>query len=407
MKLPLGQLRLASETAAGASLAGDVGQRRGSPALGAPHPCLRAVGGPPPGSSEFRCRMAAVGDSLRAGGVGAIVLVDSEFVAVDVRDFLLALGRRWPAGSFISRQLAAQVIDHRSHDAGGYTPRFAELLERSLGRGIDALPVKLVHWSGENHHLGRADAAVRLLDELAAFDLPPGQRVMLWGRGQAGNVLALLLRLLAADAAAVERFFAAARIYYRLPATGVVDVPVWQRAWQLLTRYSDRLAHRAFDVVTFGTPPRYNWLHRPSDRLLHFVHHRPSTGVVGHLARLPLHIDDLREASGGDYIQQLAVTGTETPPSRFAWRSWLADRRLGDLLEVRDGQSSVAERLACGRRLPDAGATLLVDYGPPSGAVSEHLAGHAVYTWREWLLFHAEQVAQRLGNQARSSAHAA
>ncbi|MGH7194127.1 MAG: hypothetical protein ACREJM_11455, partial [Candidatus Saccharimonadales bacterium] len=185
----------------------------------------RASAGPPPGSSEFHRRMAAVGDSLRANGVGAVVLLHSSFAAIDVRHGLLALARRWPAGRSLARQLAAQVVDVSSHDAGDYTPRFAELFEQTLGRRGHDIPVRLVHWSGENHHLGRADAAVRLIEELAELELPPGQRIMLWGHGQAGNVLALISALLSADAAMSERFFAAARIYYRLPATGVIDIP--------------------------------------------------------------------------------------------------------------------------------------------------------------------------------------
>ena len=40
-------------------------------------------------------------------------------------------------------------------------------------------------------------------------------RVLLWGHSHAGNVLALVSNLLRADAAGVDRFFAAAAPFYR------------------------------------------------------------------------------------------------------------------------------------------------------------------------------------------------
>lgn len=351
--------------------------------------------------------MKAVGEALRARQVAAIFLVQSSFAAWDARHLLLELARRWPAGSSLLRQAADQIVAGCSHEAGDYTPRYAEILQHALAGQGDEIPVRLVHWSGENHHLGRADAAVRLIDELAALELPPGKRVMIWGHGQAGNVLALASRLLSGEKEANAAFFAAARIYYRLPAAGVIDIPLWQRVRQMLGNHSHRLARRPLDLVTFGTPCRYVWTQRSDDSLLHFINHRPAADRVQHLAPLPHRIDDLHKAAAGDYLQQLAVAGTDTPPSRFAWRSWLANRRLARLLEVGADHSCIADRLASGARTLEIGTTLLVDYGPTTGPLWQHLAGHAVYTRREWVLFHAEQVVEQLGGQASTAARAA
>ncbi|KKK59925.1 hypothetical protein LCGC14_3029480, partial [marine sediment metagenome] len=54
------------------------------------------------------------------------------------------------------------------------------------------------------------------------------------------------------------------------------------------------------------------------------------------------------------------------------------------------------DRFKAGAIVPDAGTSLLVDYGLPQSGIGEHLAGHAVYTRKKWLLFHAEEVARRL-----------
>ncbi|HJT30793.1 MAG TPA: hypothetical protein VJ783_01915 [Pirellulales bacterium] len=371
------------------------------------HCYVRAVAGPPPGSSEFRRRMNAVGDALRARRVAAIFLVQSSFAAWDARYLLLELARRWPAGSSLLRQAADQIVDGCLHEAGDYTPRYVEILERALAGQGDETPVRLVHWSGENHHLGRADAAVRLIEELAALELPPDKRVMIWGHGQAGNVLALASGLLSGDKEAIAAFFAAAQIYYRLPVAGVIDIPLWQRVRQMLCNRRQPLARRSLDLVTFGTPCRYVWTQRSDDTLLHFINHRPATDTGKHLAPPPPSIDELHQAAAGDYLQQFAVAGADTPPSPLAWRSWLANRRLARFLEADADRTRIADRLAAGVRAPDAGTTLLVDYGPAAGPLSQHLAGHAVYTRREWLLFHAEQVVEQLGGQASTAARAA
>ncbi|OYV78464.1 MAG: hypothetical protein B7Z73_19755, partial [Planctomycetia bacterium 21-64-5] len=105
------------------------------------------------------------------------------------------------------------------------------------------------------------------------------------------------------------------------------------------------------------------------------------------------------------YLQQVGIAGTDAPPSPLAWRSWLANRRLGRLWAPNFDPRDLVDRLQTGARVPDCGTTLLVDYGTSSGMLSEHLAGHAVYTRPEWLLFHAEKVVEHIyGSDARTQA---
>ena len=92
-----------------------------------------------------------------------------------------------------------------SHGAYNKQQPFEESI-RECGEGV---PVRLFHWSSENHHLGRADAAVRLIDEIAALELPRRKRILVWGHSHAGNVFALMSNLLAGDSESIERFFTA------------------------------------------------------------------------------------------------------------------------------------------------------------------------------------------------------
>lgn len=372
-----------------------------------PHHYVRAPAALALHSGEFQRRMQAVGEMLQAARVGVIYLVHSTFAALDSLSILAALARHYRAGRSAIRHIAGEMVDSEIHDAGNYTPGYAGLFETAIETPHWRVPVRLVSWSNENHHLGRADAAVRLIDELASLELPTGQRVMFWGHGHAGNVFAILSQLLSADTAAAERFFAAAAIYYRWPLTQLVDIPVWHRARRLLTQDRHRLTQRPFDWVTFGTPVRYGWKLREGDNLLHFIHHRPTDVGAAHLATFPLRLEDVLHATSGDYFQQVAIAGTDTPPPPLAWRSCLADRHLGKLLAPSFGPHDLAARLQLGARVPDCGTTLLVDYGGSQGILAEHLAGHAVYTRPEWLLFHAERVVRHLFGGANAVNRAA
>lgn len=357
---------------------------------------LKPTPGPALCSGEARFRLRRSGEILRAAGVGAIYVVQGGFAALDAAVALAELARQYPAGSSAIQRLIRELHAPAAGEPGRFTSRYADALETLLAAGGDTIPVRLLEWSCENHHLGRADAAVRLIDELAALELPPQKRVLLFGHGHAGNAFALASSLLAGDAQTLEQFFTAAAIYYRLPMTGVVDVPVWRRVERLLAGSPKALARRPLDFVTFGAPVRYGWGLRRGDALLHFVNHRPLNGLPPHLAQFPPKLGDVLAAAGGDYLQQLGIAGSDTPPNRTAWRARLANRRLATLLENDLAAGSLVERLKLGMRVPETGMTLLVDYGPSCGELAQHLAGHAVYARSEWLLFHVEEIVRRL-----------
>lgn len=363
----------------------------------APHYLLQPVAHPPVGSDEFARRMDRVGECLDAAGVGAIYLVHGSLIGHDAAGVISELARVFPKAGRAVRRAIRQIVDRLRSESGHYTGAFAECLQRSINSPKrPPISVRRFHWSSENHHLGRADGAVRLIDELAREKPPAGRRVLLWGHSHAGNVFALATHLLSGDLEAARSFFEATEVYYSWPIVHCVDVPVWRHVRELLESGRSPLADVALDVVTFGTPIRYGWNAAGYDRLLHFVHHRPRPGLPEYRAAFPPRLDDVAHAAGGDYVQQLGIAGTDTMPSLFAWRARLADHRLDGLLEKDLPVGRRRDRFRAGAIVPDAGTTLLVDYGPLSGDVARHLAGHAVYTSRQWLLFHAEEMARRL-----------
>lgn len=345
--------------------------------------------------------MQAVGAAYRAAGVAAVYLVHGTFVGHDAFGVLGELARLFPAAGEFVRNIARQLINKLTDEAGNYTSEFADLFEISINApGQRRIPVRLFEWSSENNHIGRADGAVRLINELGSLELTPGQRLLMWGHSHAGNVFALVSQLCGGDRDAIEKFFAAAQVYYTWPLLGCTDIPFWRQARKLLSGPRRVLADRPLDFVTFGTPIRYGWNSAGYGRLLHFVYHRPAAGLPDYQAPFPPSPDRVMRAADGDYVQQLGIAGTNIPPSIFSWRARWAENRLANLLQNDLGDGDMLDRLRAGARVSESGTTLLVDYGLPTGGIWEHHAGHALYTRKDWLLFHAEETVKRLYENA-------
>ncbi|MCE9606967.1 MAG: hypothetical protein K8U03_18945 [Planctomycetia bacterium] len=325
-------------------------------------------------------------------------LLHGTFAGNDAAGVLTELGRFFPAVRRGLGKIAKVLVDAVMKDNGNYTIEYAREFEEALNAdGGPTIPVRIFPWSGENHHLGRADAAVRLIDELATLDIAPERRILLWGHSHAGNILALLTNLVAGDEATVDSFFRAAECHYRIPWVNIVDIPIWQAVEQRLRSAARPIIKNPLDIATFGTPIRYGWDVQGYDKLIHFINHKPLPDIDPYFTTFPGTIDDIARASAGDYVQQFGIAGTNVPPFPLALRAWLADRRLNTLLQPEEYTSlNLTDRLRVGLRVPDAGETLLVDYGSPSGGISEHLAGHGVYTKLDWLPFHAAEMARRV-----------
>lgn len=330
---------------------------------------------------------------MREADVAGMYLVHGTFVGGDALGIVAEIARFLPGLDGPLSEMGRLVVENLFGSVGNYTSTHVQLLVEGLGQPPEALPVRIFSWSSQNDHIGRADGAVRLIDEISRLKIPGDRRLLLWGHSHAGNVFALVTNLLAADKGLRREFFRAARSYYRWP-TGCVDIPVWERVRRLLNRREVESWCPQLDLVTFGTPIRYGWDSGGYSRLLNFINHRPAAGLPDYLAPFPPTPEHVLDAYDGDYVQQFGIAGTNLPPGWIAWRTFNADRRLGKLLEADVTPNSPLARLQVGARVPDEGTTLLVDYGSPGVPLPQHHAGHAVYTRPDWLLFHAEETAR-------------
>lgn len=375
------------------------------PGLPSPPPVLLHPDPPPaPGTDAFQHRMRGVAAALRRAGVKAVYLVHGTFAGTDALGILRVLSRVTPAAAERLAQVQKRFVNAVTGDRGNYSAEYESTLFHGLndGASFPEIPVRTLNWTGENHHAARADGAVRVIDALAEENAPASGRVLLWGHSHGGNVFALVTNLLASNRTVRDRFFRAARSLYRRPLSNRIDVPAWGRVQALLDCDDNPLEAISLDLATFGTPVRYGWDSRGYARLLHFVNHRPAAGLPEHRAAFPPSLEEVLTGGAGDTVQQLGIAGTNFAPSLVTWRTHQADQRLNRLLQPGLRARDLLIRLRPGVRTPEEGRTLLVDYGEAQGHVGLHLAGHAVYTRLDWMLFHAEEVARRFyGLEAR------
>lgn len=358
---------------------------------------LDAVVASPPRSPDWRSRMETLGNRLRAARVAGIYLVHGTFVGDDLLGLSHLLSHWSTAAGEQLRRFEKRVADWIVRDSGNYTADYASLFEFGLNPlpGVRPIPVQLFHWTSENHHLGRADGAVRLIDELSRQPQLAGQRVLLWGHSHGGNVLALVSNLLAADEGTREAFFEATRDFHTSSLVDPERRQTWQRVRAYLADPDAPLRRAHLDCVTFGTPIRYGWDSDGYSRLLHVIYHRPTEGLPAYVTRFPFSIRSAAKAKRGDYVQQVGIAGTNISPPLVALPAHMADRALDRFFHSQTSWRQTWEALKAGRRVPAEGETLLIDYHQAAPRLHHGARGHAIYTRMSWLLYHAELVVLR------------
>ena len=359
-----------------------------------------------PERHEFADALTEAGGCLRCGGVTRIILVHGTMAGTDALGWYSHWQRILPGLSKKLKSVHKSVVDRISGDRGNYSQHYAELLGEGLNADAESrlkhespITVERFHWTSENHHLGRANAAVRLADKVLDYQAN-GERVLLWGHSHAGNVFAILSNLLGdVDSRLLNRFFASSSHF--LESTQRIDLPVWRRLQERVNRGEHRdVRGSGVDIVTFGTPIRYGWNPSGFGRLLHFVNHRPGKVQDPFRSVWPTSVSQYAEAlkgEYGDFVQQSFIAGTDIPPAVWSWNAWKGNRMLHRLLEESPHGDRTQQRMVNFKqalRVPDCGNTLLVDYAAVDSDATD-ICGHAVYTETDWMAFHVEEISKR------------
>ena len=153
------------------------------------------------------------------------------------------------------------------------------------------------------------------------------------------------------------------------------------------------------DIVTFGMPVRYGWDPSGLGKLLHIVNHRNMrTDGKTWLSKmeLPQITMEMPIAWGGDYVQELAVAGSDAVPVTDTAKA--ANKALWELVEPFDGFERWLECARRAVRIPSEGLGILADYKDSTGStnVRDHYYGHAAYTRLNAMLFNTTTIVRTL-----------
>jgi hypothetical protein len=385
----------------------------------------------PPASPGWIEAMATCGASLSQAGVASVVFLHGSIHGTDVfgmqrLDEVGGLKRGYSRGvSGVDALLAAMreetngipllpgglrpplfnddetkhLLDEQIGDAGNFTDASVESFRKAINTNLtQPISCRRLLWSSEHHHLGRALAAVQLLDTLHRLCTEQGlgksHRILVQAHGQAGLVLALASNMLCPSP-----------ITGRLKLLNILNAYAEQthqseladavRRIESLLTTATLLNGVALDIVTFGMPVRYGWDSSGIGKLLHVVNHRNlRTDGKNWLAKmeLPQITMEMPIAWGGDYVQELAVAGSDAVPTTEPGKA--ANKIVWEMVEPYDGFERWLECARRAVRFPSEGRCLLVDYKDSTGSTNprDHYYGHAVYTRRHAMLFNLTQI---------------
>lgn len=393
------------------------------------------MAGAQPESPAWFDAMALCGARLSEAGIRAIVFLHGSIPSTDVfgiqrlddvgglkrgysrgvsgLDALLSLMRDGENGipplsyglapPLLNDKATKQSLDERLGDAGNFTEPYVALAAHALNNHA-ARPITChrLLWASEHHHLGRAVAAVRLLDTLRQLcdsrTFGVGDRILLQAHGQAGLVLALVSNLLCPSPITGRPKLLKLLADYA-GQTGQADLAATITRIEPLLGSAASLNGAVLDMVTFGTPVRYGWDPSGLGKLLHVVNHRNlRTDGKTWLAKmeLPQITMEMPIAWGGDYVQELAVAGSDALPATESAKA--VNKAIWELVEPYDGFERWLECARRAVRFPSEGRCLLADYKDCTGSsnVRDHYYGHAAYTRLNALLFNTTEIVRCL-----------
>ena len=297
-----------------------------------------------------------------------------------------------------------EALDHLAQEVGNFTTEYVRKFQEGLMQeGGDAIPCRRYVWSSVHHHVGRMEAALRLVEFLHQWgserSLSKTDRFLLIAHGQAGQVLALLSNLITSgESEGRPRVFEILAKYWEAFPTEDRSVELLEGLYKLLNE-QEFLAGASVDMVTLGTPVRYGWDTDGFGRLLHVVNHRK----IRHDGKqwlskmeLPQTAWEMPYQTGGDYVQQLAVAGTDAIPDSPEMEKANVDFR--EILEPYDGFERWLECTRRTTRCPNDGKCLLVEYGVQANEENprQHLYGHGCYTQSGGMAFLAKNIANHM-----------
>ena len=317
--------------------------------------------------AKWNSRMKAFGSKAKKAGVKLVVLVHGTFVGNDPHNLIGFLSRLFPAINVAKmKRNAKKTNDKMLGDLGNYTEAYRAKMQKET-----SMPAIRFSWSSANYHQARLVGMIKLVNALhkekQSRRMKKGQRILLLGHSHAGQLFALLTHVL--HPGPVTKHLLA----MELSAKQRKDF--WNKV--------KALRALKFDMVTFGTPPRYGWSKGSTYRLINIINHRGGS----HLGGTWTGIFSTRD---GDYVQQWGIAGTDMFPAGEVGKK---NRKLSYILGEGNDLGAFNRYSKLKMRIPNHGKTFLVNYRDNKTNMFSTLAGHGVYTRTHTMLFNLELIA--------------
>ncbi|MDA9779153.1 hypothetical protein N9D38_11980 [Rubripirellula sp.] len=329
--------------------------------------------------------------SLRRRDISRLLFIHGTFAGDDVSGLFRQISHLSPTWSSRLKQLTKKGVDTVAGESGNFAPSYVDTCNQFLASGSSDpatrnITADLFSWSGENHHLGRLHAALKLLRRLQRDTTTAGEkeRVLILAHSHGGNVLAILSHLITLDRTKREKFL---RHLATASSMGLVvqDGDETTTIRQILQQCD---AIPEFDCVTLGTPLRYRWSAEFRGKIIHVINHRVMDNANPYRCFLPIHRFANQGEFLGDLIQQVGVGGSDFPPSIFTPKERRMEAKLARLFESTVKRKDYLRKLKVGRRESSDGTTLLLDYLQVDPANANRLLGHGIYTAESLLPLH-------------------
>jgi hypothetical protein len=324
--------------------------------------------------------MKEYGKQMKQKGVSHIYFVHGTWAGDSPLGFLSRIPNspfKWQL-----RKIVKINVDKTMGDLGNYTESYRDDFQESIGVNI---PCDRINWDSGNYHSARVRGAIILIKEVASNikNPPENERILLIGHSHAGQLFALLTTFLEEEELSVIETNEKMSKMMQLVKVVGLDKSIYDDIDHLKEDLK-KIDKVFLDIVTFGTPPRYQW-GKPKRkgveanyRLLNIInHHHEPVSILG-----------LLNTKDGDYVQQWGVGKTDL----YDIKNIKIEEIIGE-----EQYYFSAESVLKGdkRRIPKYGETLLIDYGDEGKRATETLLGHGAYTCKEKMLFNTVLIVEK------------
>ena len=327
-------------------------------------------------SYDWQFHMKQVGKKFNQYQIKNIIFVHGTFAGDDPFDILRIISETTslsPTMQETIRQILKKSKNSLFKDLGNFDDEYVALIEEAINHSIKCHNFT---WSSANHHLARVTGLIELLLYLEEHNLLSKKEGPLFfiGHSHAGQLFALLSQFL----------------HNSQLLSKILEITQYDKdSFGHLSSILKKLNKKKIDIVTLGTPIRYNWRLGKNIRLLNIINHRGSELLGG----TPSGALTTRD---GDYIQQWGVAGSDNNAVLKEEReiNLKLDAYFGIGNQTKVWMNNIKHR----KRVPHHGQTLLIDYKDSSKFPNAHqtLFGHGTYTRFQNILFNLETIVRYL-----------